>query len=453
MTKKLPHSPEAEMMVLGTMINNKKALIEASDILEESDFYNDSYRLLFKCLKGFGDKEKSTDIHLIAEELKRNLEFEIIGGFSGLMTLSDFASTSANIGEYCQIVKDKAKMRKGISIAQQLEYTLLQNPEDVYETLDNAQQDLFNINESFNNAGKLISEIIKEKKIVEGITQRHEDYKIYGFNENAITGLRTGFNDLDKILDGLHNSNLYILAARPAMGKTALALNICSALSQNRRAVGIFSLEMTGEQLTHRMICTESKIPSFKIKSGNLTDKEYKAVQEAAQKIHQLPLIVDATGNLKISEIRARARRMKSKYDISLLVIDYLTLISGSRAENKQVEVSEISKALKSLAKELNIPILCLSQLSRKVEERAGHRPMMSDLRDSGQIEADADVVMFLLRREYYDPNDKPGQAELIIGKNRHGEVGCIPLSFDKELVVFTDYIPLKPINFEKRVA
>ena len=258
-------------------------------------------------------------------------------------------------------------------------------------------------------------------------------------------GIPSHFVDLDKMINGLNNSNLMILAARPAMGKTALALNIAENVCfKSKVPVGIFSLEMTAEQLVHRIICSQAEVESDKIKTGALNGIEYQRIVGCVSEMQKHMMIIDDQPGLKITDLRARARRMKESYGIGFLVIDYLQLISGSGSnrtfENRQNEISEISRMLKNLARELNIPILCLSQLSRKVEERQGHRPMMSDLRESGSIEQDSDIVMFFLRREYYDPNDKPGMAELIVAKNRHGGVGNINLTFRKEFAQFVNY-------------
>jgi len=240
-----------------------------------------------------------------------------------------------------------------------------------------------------------------------------------------------------------------ILAARPAMGKTALAINIAENVCfRNRLPVGVFSLEMSAEQLVHRIVCSQSEVESDKIKTGALNGVEFQQVVAAVHEMQDQLLIIDDQPGLKITDLRARARRMKERYGIRFLVVDYLQLISGAgtsrSVENRQNEISEISRMLKNLARELDIPILCLSQLSRKVEERVGHRPMMSDLRESGSIEQDADLVMFLLRREYYDPNDKPGMAELIVAKNRHGAVGTISMTYRKEIARFENYSPIR---------
>jgi replicative DNA helicase len=444
MTLSNSYSQEIEILVLGCMLNSLYSLSQAIDYLDESDFFFDAHKILFLTLKEAHQKNKNIDVYIIVEDLKKQNKLENVGGQNFLLGLSQTAYSSININEYIKIIKNKSTLRKAINACHELYKEFSNNPPDIEEALDKAHGIFFKLNQNTSECGKLIQDISSEIRLIDEFKEKNEFFKTHGPKNNSITGISTGFTDLDKSIDGLQNSNLIILAARPSMGKTALALNISSYIAKNNRAVGFFSLEMKADQLIHRMVCSTCKIKSEKIKTGHTTDYESDQIITAMTEVNRYPIIIDDTGSLKINEIRARARRMKSQYDIQLLVIDYIGLISGStKAENRQNEISDISRKLKSLAKELNIPILCLAQLSRKVEERAGHRPMMSDLRESGQIEADADIVMFLLRREYYDPNDKPGQAELIIGKNRHGPIKNISLNYTQEYALFSDYIPL----------
>ena len=280
------------------------------------------------------------------------------------------------------------------------------------------------------------------------LEERQEKYLRDGPEKAGITGIPSHYIDLDKMLNGLNNSNLMILAARPAMGKTLLALNIAENVCfKNKIPVGIFSLEMSAEQLVHRIICSKSGIESEKIKTGHLSGAEFQVIVNCVHELQKTVMIIDDQAGLKITDMRARARRMKESYGIGLLIVDYLQLISGSGTkgmnDNRQSEIAEISRMLKNLARELNIPIICCSQLSRKVEEREGKRPMMSDLRESGSIEQDADIVMFIYRAEYYDPHNKPGEAEVIVAKNRHGAVGNVKLTFKKG-IRFDNYSPIK---------
>lgn len=450
-----PNSKESEMMVLGCMLTSINGLNIAADALDDADFYYTEHKIIFQALKGAYKQDKPADVHLICEELKRQDRLKAVGGAAYVATLAQYAGTSAYLEEYVAIVRDKAVLRSMIHAAQQVEKTALHEPEDVHEALDEAQQLFFQISQAAHPSnGKLISEILSGVKaesaqpFLKELQERQENYQLKGPEDSGITGIPSHFKDFDKMVNGLNNSNLMILAARPAMGKTAFALNVAENVCfKSNIPVGIFSLEMSGEQLVHRLICSQSEVQSDKIKNGNINGVEFQRIVAAVNQMQSHVMVIDDQPGLKITDLRARARRMKESYGIGFLVIDYLQLISGSgnRAqENRQNEISEISRMLKNLARELNIPILCLSQLSRKVEERPGHRPMMSDLRESGSIEQDSDLVMFLLRREYYDPMDKPGLAELIVAKNRHGGVGVVNMTYRKEIVQFADYTPMK---------
>jgi replicative DNA helicase len=452
-----PHSRESEMMVLGCMLTSVNALNVAADGLDDADFYFTEHKLVFEVLKRAFKEDKPADIHLVSEELKRQEKLESIGGVAYLATLAQYAGTSAYIEEYTEIVRDKAVLRRMINAAQVVEKQALEEPADVNAALDDAQQLFFRISQAASkSAGTLVSDILSGVKsetqapYLKELQERQEAFQQRGPEDPGITGLQTHFADLDRMLNGLGESNLVILAARPAMGKTAFALNVAENVCYaSGLPVGVFSLEMSAEQLVHRLICSRSEVESDKIKTGSLNGMDYQRIVGAVSEMQQHTMVIDDQPGLKITDLRARARRMKEAYGIRLLLIDYLQLISGSGSartnESRQSEISEISRNLKTLARELNIPIICLSQLSRKVEERQGHRPMMSDLRESGSIEQDADQVMFLLRREYYDPMDKPGMAELIIGKNRHGAVGSVMLTFRKEIAQFANYKPDMP--------
>lgn len=451
-----PHSKESEMMVLGCMLTSINSLNNAADLLEESDFYFTEHRLIFDVLKAAYRQDKPADVHLVCEELKRKEKLQAAGGPSYVATLAQYAGTSAYLEEYAEIVRSKSILRKMIQAAQIIEKKALEEPSDVSDALDDAQKLFFNIGQSSNKqigveladllAGKRTSD---ELPFIKSLQERQERFRMLGPEESKVTGISSGFLDLDKMLNGLNNSNLMILAGRPAMGKTALAINIAQNVCfQRDMPVGIFSLEMSAEQLMKRLICSEAQVESEKIQTGSLNGAEFQRIVSAVAEMQNHTMVIDDQPGLKITDLRSRARRMKETHDIKFLVIDYLQLLSGSGTsrtmENRQAEISEISRSLKTLARELDIPILCPSQLSRKVEERAGHRPMLSDLRESGSIEQDSDIVMFLLRREYYDPNDKPGMAEVIVAKNRHGSVGSLHLSFVKELVQFRNYTPIQ---------
>jgi replicative DNA helicase len=447
-----PNSKESEMMVLGSMLTSIGSLNVAADLLDELDFYFAEHRIIFQVLKTAYRSDQPADVHLVCEELKRLEQLQAVGGVSYVTTLAHYAGTSAYIEQYTDLVKNKSLLRRMIYTAQEIEREALSDPSDVHKALDEAQQRFFKISQAATPVGGvLIKDLLSGMKAssripyLKELQERQEKYQEKGADDPGIGGIPTHFIDLDKLIHGLSPSNLMILAARPAMGKTALALNIAENICfKNELPVGIFSLEMTAEQLLHRIVCSQAEVESDKIKTGALSGSEFQRIVAAVNSMHHQTLIIDDQPGLKITDLRARARRMREAHGIELLVIDYLQLISGSgytkNVENRQMEISEISRMLKNLARELNIPILCLSQLSRKVEERAGHRPMMSDLRESGSIEQDADIVMFLLRRDYYDEYDKPGAAELTIAKNRHGGIGIVNLAFRKEIAQFNNY-------------
>lgn len=450
-----PHSKESEMMVLGSMLTNINSLNIAADMLNDSDFYFSEHKTIFSALKNAYCNDKPADVHLIAEELKRRELLENVGGVAYLTTLAQYAGVAAYMEEYTELVHQKAILRRMIVAAQEVEKIALENPQDVLSTLDAAQQKFFAISQTTNaKDGITISQLISGEKstsklsLLEELQKRQETFQNKDPNDLGISGISTHFIDLDKMIGGFAPSNLMILAARPAMGKTALAINIAENICfKNGMPVGIFSLEMTAEQLLHRIICSQAEVESDKIRNGSLSGEEYQRIVSAVNHMQNYTMVIDDQPGLKVNDLRARARRMREVHGIELLVIDYLQLLSGSGSmrslENRQNEISEISRMLKTLARELNIPILCIAQLSRKVEERQGHRPMMSDLRESGSLEQDSDLVMFLLRREYYDPYDKPGMAELIIAKNRHGAIGTVNMTYRKEFAQFANYTPL----------
>jgi replicative DNA helicase len=454
--KVAPNSKDAEMMVLGCMLTSINAMNISADSLDDTDFYYTEHKIIFQVLKTAYKNDKPADVHLVAEELKRQDKLKAVGGISYLTTLAQYAGTSAFIEEYTEIIRNKAILRNMIHAAQLVEKNSLEEPQDVSACLDEAQQLFYKISQAVNSgSGFHIKDIFSGLKAESGLPylkelqERQEEFAVRGKDAPAITGIPTNLIDLDKLLNGLNKSNLMIVAARPAMGKTAFALNIAENVCfKHQIPVGVFSLEMSAEQLVHRIVCSQAEVESDKIKTGAINGIEYQRIVAAVNEMQKCHLIIDDQPGLKITDLRARARRMKETYQIGLLIIDYLQLLSGSGSrtsgENRQNEISEISRMLKNLARELDIPIICLSQLSRKVEERPGHRPVMSDLRESGSIEQDSDVVMFLLRREYYDPNDKPGLAEVIVAKNRHGAIGTVNLTYRKEIVQFANYIPIQ---------
>ena len=451
-----PNSKEAEMMVLGCMLTNINSLNIAADALDDSDFYYTEHKIIFQALKSAYKNDKPADVHLICEDLKREDKLKAVGGPGYVTTLAQYAGTSAYIEEYAQLVQDKSILRKMINAAQVVEKNALEEPKNVSDSLDEAQQLFFKISQSINaNSGVLIKDILTGVKsesqvpFIKALEAKQEQFREHGHQDGGITGIPSHFTDFDKMLNGLNNSNLMILAARPAMGKTALALNIAENVCfKSKVPVGIFSLEMSAEQLVHRIICSQSEVESEKIKRGSLNNHEFQRIVQCVGEMQQHVMVIDDQPGLKITDLRARARRMKESYDIQFLVIDYLQLISGSgnnrTSENRQNEISKFHECSKTLQENSIFRCYACHSFLEKVEERPGHRPVMSDLRESGSIEQDSDIVMFLMRREYYDANDKPGMAELIVAKNRHGAIGTVNLTYRKEIVQFANYTPMR---------
>ncbi|PIS00765.1 MAG: replicative DNA helicase [Chlamydiae bacterium CG10_big_fil_rev_8_21_14_0_10_35_9] len=399
--KSAPNSKESEMMVLGSMLTSINSLNVACDGLDSEDFYYSEHQIIFKVVQELYKKDKPADIHIVSEELKRIEKLEDVGGISYLTTLAQYVGTSAYIEEYIKLVKEKALLRRMIDASEIIEKKALEETENVFSLLDEAQSYFYQISQSTNSGSAthvkdLLSGIKAESKLpyLKELEARQEKFQELGAEGVKVIGIPTHFTDLDKMINGLNPSNLMILAARPAMGKSALAMGIVENICfKNEIPVGVFSLEMSAEQLLHRVICSQAEVESEKILTGAINGHEYQRIVACVNSMQKHTLLIDDQPGLKITDLRARARRMKESYNIGFLMIDYLQLISGSgnqRAmENRQIEISEISRMLKNLARELNVPILCLSQLSRKVEERQGHRPMMSDLRESGCLSGD----------------------------------------------------------------
>ena len=442
------------MLILGTMMTRINSLNLAAELLREEDFYYREHRHIFFILKEAYSKDLSIDFHLVIEELKRKEQLQEVGGEEYVVGLAQYAGTSLYVEEYIRLIKNKSLLRQLISIIQGVEREAFEDPHSAEELLDTAQQQLFELSqESRHSLGFSLKQLLSgehldsKKPFLELIQERQERYRSLGKEEVSITGVRTHFSQLDTLLDGLVPSNLIILAARPAMGKTALALNIASNIAfLGKKAVAFFSLEMSAEQLLHRMICAHAEVEAEKVRTGSITGEQFQQLVSSVHIMQKSTLIIEDQPSLRISDLRTRARRMKEVYGIECVVIDYLQLIVGGNsrraAESRQLEISEISRLLKSLAKELHLPVLCLAQLSRKVEERTDHLPQMSDLRESGSIEQDADQVCFVFRPDYYDPNKAPGMVQVIVRKNRNGPVGTVQLTWMQTLQKFYNYHP-----------
>ena len=429
-----PQNIEAEQSILGGVLIENDALNTIVEFLEDGDFYREAHQKIFKSMIALSEKNEPLDLITLTNELKKRKELEEIGGASYLASLVESVPTAANIAHYAKIVKEKSILRKLISTATEIVTQSYQEGKDLEDFLDEAEQAIFRISENqVRPAFYPIKEIVKESfKVIERLYEKKE----------LITGVPSGFKDLDRKTAGFQNADLVIVAGRPSMGKTALCLNIAQhAAITTKIPTAIFSLEMSKEQLAIRMLCSEARVDSARLRSGFLSESDWPKLTMAAGALSDAPLFIDDSAAISVLELRAKARRLKADRGLGLVIVDYLQLMRGrSGVERREQEISEISRSLKALAKELNIPVIAISQLSRKAEDRPGRRPQLSDLRESGAIEQDADVIIFIYRDEVYNPDsDQRGQAEVIIGKQRNGPTGKVDLSFLSEFTTFKD--------------
>jgi replicative DNA helicase len=429
-----PQNIEAEQSILGGVLIENDALNIVIEFLEDGDFYREAHQKIFKCMIALSEKNEPLDLITLTNELKKKKELEDIGGASYLAGLVESVPTAANIAYYAKIVKEKSILRKLISTATEIVTQSYQERKNLEDFLDEAEQAIFRISENqVRPAFYPIKEIVKESfKVIERLYEKKE----------LITGVPSGFKDLDRKTAGFQNAELIIVAGRPSMGKTALCLNIAQhAAIATKIPTAIFSLEMSKEQLAIRMLCSEARVDSARLRSGFLSESDWPKLTMAAGALSDAPIFIDDSAAISVLELRAKARRLKADRGLGLVIVDYLQLMRGrSGAERREQEISEISRSLKALAKELNIPVIAISQLSRKAEDRPGRRPQLSDLRESGAIEQDADVIIFIYRDEVYNPDsDQRGTAEVIIGKQRNGPTGKADLSFISEFTTFKD--------------
>ena len=428
-----PHSIEAEQSVVGSMFMDKEAIITASELLTREDFYNPSFAILFEAVVELFNEGKAVDLITVQNRLK---EKDVPPEVYDLKNISDIVSavpTSANIRYYSEIVAEKALMRRLIKMSEGIANTCYLDKERVDVILEQTEKQVFDLVQNRGNGGM--------ENIRQIVIRSLEGIEAAAKNKGSVTGVATGFYDLDYKTAGLQPSDLILVAARPSMGKTAFVLNIAEYVAlKTRVATAIFSLEMSKTQLVNRMLAMNSRVDSQAIRTGELKDDDWAKLMESARLIGESPLIIDDTPGISITELRSKCRKMKIEHNLGLVIIDYLQLMSGSKrsAESRQQEISEISRSLKALAREINCPVIALSQLSRAVEQRPDKRPMLSDLRESGAIEQDADVVMFLYRDDYYNhDSEDAGISEVIIGKQRNGPTGTVKLAW---LAQFTKF-------------
>lgn len=427
-----PQNLEAEMAVLGSMLIDEEAISVALEILERDSFYKEAHRRIFEAVSELFNANKAVDLLTLSEELKRSGALEEVGGASFLTALVNSVPTSANINHYVGIVKEKSILRNLINNATKIVSLCYESEGNVDSVVDNAERFIFEVSSRKQQGTYLhLKEIIKDA--IETIDILYQ-------KKAHVTGIPTGYVDFDIKTAGLQNSDLIIVAGRPSMGKSAFALGIAEYAGVIEKApVAIFSLEMSKEQLAQRMLCSHARVDANKVRTGYLASSDWPRLTAAAGKLSEAPIFIDDTPAISVMELRAKARRLKAHQDIKLIILDYLQLMRGSSGiENRQQEISEISRSLKALARELNVPVVAISQLSRAVESRTDHRPQLSDLRESGAIEQDADLVVLILREEYYSPTpDNQGLAEINIAKQRNGPVGQLKLTFIKEYTRF----------------
>jgi replicative DNA helicase len=437
--RKHPYSAEAEVAVLGGMLIDQDALTKAIEIVDESMFYREGNRRLFRAMVRIFGQGDVVDPITLKTELESTDGLEVVGGASYLSDLLDAVPTAANITYHAQIVKNKAILRRLIDAASGIIRDVQdQGERTVDEVLDQAEQSVFQVAENHDRSG-----FVRVKEILHRTMENIEEMQDAS---GGITGAPSGFSELDLMTTGFQKGDLVIVAARPAMGKTSWILNVAQSLAiRHEIPVAIFSLEMSKEQLVQRFLCGEGRVDNQKLRQGRMNEDEWKKLAVAAGRLNTAPLWIDDSPGSTVLEMRAKARRLKTETNLGMIVVDYMQLMSGTqrRSENRVQEVSEISRGLKSLARELEVPVVALSQLSRAPEQRPDRRPQLSDLRDSGSIEQDADIVMFLYRPEYYfgpvdkDGNSLEGKAELIISKQRNGPTGTVNLVFHKSYTRF----------------
>ena len=419
----LPHSIEAEQSVIGSMIMDREAIVVASEIIAEDDFYSKQYGILFETMVELNDEGKPVDLVTLQDRLKEKDVPPEVSSLEFVRDLITAVPTSANIKYYANIVAEKSTLRKLIKINEEIANTCYVGKESLEVILEDTEKKVFDLVQRRNT-----DEFVPIRQIVMNAMDRIERAS---HNKGNVTGVATGFIDLDYRTAGMQPSDLILVAARPSMGKTAFVLNIAEyvAFRQNQ-TVAIFSLEMSKEQLVNRLFSMESKVDSQHLRTGNLSDEEWEKLIESAGVIGKSNLIIDDTPGISISELRSKCRKYKLEHNLDMVIIDYLQLMTGNgHTDSRQQEISDISRSLKALARELSVPVIALSQLSRAVEQRPDHRPMLSDLRESGAIEQDADVVMFIYRDDYYNKDtDRKNISEIIIAKQRNGPIGTVEL-------------------------
>jgi replicative DNA helicase len=442
MEKSLPANIEAERATLGSILLNREAIVVIAPWLSVASFYLEKHAWIYEAMLACYNARIPPDTRTLSDELRRHDRLEPIGGISYLADLVDSVPTSYHVEYYARIVERTALLRQLIVAGGKIAALGFDEQDDVEATLDKAEATLFEVSQrrstqDFMHIGQIIDSYYEQ---INYLQEHHGE----------VVGVPTGFRDLDEITGGLQRSDLIILAARPSVGKTSLALSLAyNVASIGQSTVGVFSLEMSREQLVQRLLALDTGINTHTLRTGHIRDTELQVLMEAMGRLASTPLYIEDTPGLSVMEVRSKARRLQSQSGVDLIIIDYLQLMSGRRSDNRVQEVSEISRGLKALARELNVPVIALSQLSRAVEGRQSHVPMLSDLRESGSIEQDADIVMFIYREELYDKEtDKKGIAEIHIAKHRNGPIGVVPMRFDANTTRFQDLTYRSPEGY-----
>jgi replicative DNA helicase len=434
MTRIPPHSVESEQSILGSVLLDKDAMITVSETIRPDDFYKEAHKIMYECMIKLSNKGEPIDLITLTEELRKQGHLDDVGGISYITSLSTIVPTTSNVKYYADIVKEKSVLRKLIKASNDIINLGYDGSTKIEDVLDKAEKKIFDISqEKTSDDFKSINSVLMDA---------YDMIEYLYTNKTEMTGITTGFTDLNKKMNGLQRTDLILIAARPAMGKTAFSLNLVqNAALKGDASVAVFSLEMSKDQLVQRMLSSQSNVELKKLKTGKLAENDWPRIIDAMAVLSNAKIHIDDTPGIKISELRSKCRKLKIEQGLDLILIDYLQLMEGEgNNESRQQEISKISRSLKIIAKELNCPVVALSQLSRAPEQRADHRPMLSDLRESGAIEQDADIVMFLYRDEYYHPDsDRKNIGEVIIAKNRHGETGAVELVWLGEVQKFAD--------------
>lgn len=434
MTRIPPHSVESEQSILGSILLDKDAIITVTETIKPDDFYKEAHKIIYECMITLSNKGEPIDLITLTEELRKQGHLNDIGGISYITSLSTIVPTTSNVKYYADIVKEKSVLRKLIKASNEIINLGYSGATKIEDVLEQAEKSIFDISQ------EKTSDDFKSINLV--LMDAYDMIEKLYTNKSDVTGITTGFKDLNKKINGLQRTDLILIATRPAMGKTAFSLNLVqNAALKGDASVAVFSLEMSKEQLVQRMLSSQSSVELKKIKTGTLNDNDWPRIIDAMAVLSDAKIHIDDTPGIKISELRSKCRKLKIEKGLDLVLIDYLQLMEGEgNNESRQQEISKISRSLKILAKELNCPVVALSQLSRAPEQRADHRPMLSDLRESGAIEQDADIVMFLYRDEYYHADSESKNiGEVIIAKNRHGETGSVELVWLGEVQRFGD--------------